>query len=155
MAIPGLSTRPAWIAQEGADNTTDMLGYQDGNGNFAPGMVGIDPADGSEYALAKQATSGAGADHSNNAPAQLAVLKTITVTHAGQYHVQNQSADILQAIFDDGSTGPTIYLLSSGGQGQAGGSAPPLPLVYRPHSDCRAGRLAIRCPQQLSERNSL
>jgi hypothetical protein len=54
----------------------------------------------------------------------------MTVRNPGQYRVQNQSADALQVVFDDGQGGaPSVQLLASGGVAgsQGADTTPELP----------------------------
>jgi hypothetical protein len=56
MAAPGPSSRPVYVAVEGATNTTDMLGYQDQFGNFAAAGVGYSIEGGLPFTQAKDAS---------------------------------------------------------------------------------------------------
>jgi hypothetical protein len=65
--------------------------------------------------FAYASVSGSGTDASNAAPSLLTLLATFTVTNAGQYRVQNQSASTIQVVYDNGTSGPSVQVLASGG----------------------------------------
>lgn len=82
------------------------------------------PDQGGGAGAASGSVPGAGTDHSANAPALAANLLVTVAANSSrsQYIVQNQSADTLQVVFDNGTSGGTIILLGPGGAGLQGGS---------------------------------
>ena len=73
--------------------------------------------------------AGNGTDFSGSPPSLDTLLGTYTVVNPGCYFVQNQSANPLQVVFDNGSGGDqTIQILSSGGAAgsQGGDTNPPM-----------------------------
>jgi hypothetical protein len=102
-------------------------------GSAAIGTVGVTalpslPA-GTNTIGAVVSPSGSGTDASGAPPATLSLLETMTVVTPGAYYVQNQSAAPIQVELDNGTSGGTIILLSSGGSAGSQGSdtAPALP----------------------------
>lgn len=108
----------------------------DSQGNFQYGPIATD-GNGDIYCanctgtagapiLTSPANSSSGTDDSANAPAALTTLATLTVATPGAYRVQNQSAATIQVIMDNGTSGPTIFLLAPGaGANQQGADTSP------------------------------
>ncbi len=105
--------------------------------NFPPTQATTDPATAALQAsnagsgITVKPANGVGAEVSTVQPTLLTLLDTYTVTNAGEYYVQNQSAGTLQVVFDDGAgTAGTVsvQLLGPGASAntQGGDTSPPM-----------------------------
>ena len=125
---------------DAASNPVSLIAGSDGV-NVAVGHVLLD-INGSPVATAANPSffrnltvenlNGSGTDASGAAPAALVTLATFTVTHAGCYYVQNQSAATLQVIFSDGQggTSSTMLLAPGAGAGMQGADTAPAMLWF-------------------------